>query len=51
MLELQNEEINEEKILAVQDATYAVLLQKKKPEKIQACQNLNSDLCDTGAAL
>ena len=29
MLELQNEEINEEKILAVQDATYAVLLQKK----------------------
>ena len=49
MLELQNEEINEKRILAVQVTTYAVA--KRKPEKIQACQNLNSDLCDTGAAL
>ena len=35
MLELQNEEINEEKILAVQDATYAVLLQKKNLKKFR----------------
>ena len=30
------------KNLAVEDATHAV--EKRKPEKIQACQNLNSDL-------
>ena len=49
MMEPRNEEINAKKILAVEDATYSVA--KRKPEKIQACQNLNSDLYDTGTAL
>ena len=34
LLELLNEEINGKKIIAVNDATYAVA--KRKPEKIQA---------------
>ena len=29
--------------------TYAVV--KRKLEKIQACRDLNTDVCDTGAAL
>ena len=41
--------INVKKILAVINATYAVA--KRKPEKNQACRDLNPDLCDTGAAL
>ena len=39
--------INVKKILAVNNATYAVA--KRKPEKNQACRDSNPDLCDTGA--
>ena len=41
--------LNVKKILAVINATYAVV--KRKPEKNQACRDSNPDLCDTGAAL
>ena len=43
---LINFTINVKKILAVINATYAVA--KRKPEKNQACRDLNTDLCDTG---
>ena len=33
------------KIIAVKDATCAV--PKRKPEKIQACQDSNADFCNT----
>ena len=33
------------KIIAVKDATCAVA--KRKPEKIQACQDSNADFCNT----
>ena len=49
ILEPLIEEINGKKIIAVNDATYAVA--KRKPEKIQACWDSNPDLCDNGAAL
>ena len=49
IFELQNEEINVKKILAVIHATYAVA--ERKPEKNQACRDSNPDLCDTSAAL
>ena len=48
IFELRNEELNVKKILAVNNATYAVA--KRKPE-YQACRDSNPDLCDTGAAL
>ena len=40
--------INAEKIITDKCTTYAV--EKKKPEKIQSCQNSNPDLCNTSAA-
>ena len=49
ILEPQAEEINARKIVAVKDASYTVA--KRKPEKLQACQDSNLDLCATGAAL
>ena len=49
IFELQNEEINVKKILAVINATYAVV--KRKPKKNQAGRDSNPDLCDTGAVL
>ena len=46
---MRDEEIDTEKIIRVKEATYAA--SKRKPEEIQACQDLKPDLCDTGAAL
>ena len=45
MFEPRNKEINVNKIIAVKDTTYAAA--KGKPEKFQACQDPNPDLCDT----
>ena len=47
LFEQRDEEINVKKILTVDVTTFAVV--KRKPEKIQACQDSNPDLCDTRA--
>ena len=45
-----NKQIQTRQIITVKYTTCTYAVVKRKLEKIQACRDLNPDVCDTGAA-